>query len=159
MIIGNPPEKQIIINVAEPYHPVRIGHFEQALKELNGDPKEIYVQLGDLELVGTKIDSWRGAYKHAAIGYRTERWGYRPKDPFMRKVSDYLREIERAYTETFEGYKGGDYRYGSDTYLFIANWGESTMVSIQSLELRTGFQGADREKVFGIKLNLQECNY
>lgn len=158
MILGNPPEKQIIINVAEPYHPVRIGHFEQALRELNGEPDKMYVQLGILELVGTKIDSWRGAYKHAALGYRTEQAGWDTDNP-MRKVADYLREIERAYTETFEGYKGGDFRYGSDTYLFIANWGESTMVSIQSLELRTGYQGPDHEKVFGIKLNLQEVGY
>lgn len=63
----------------------------------------------------TTVASYRGSYDELALGFR---WTGEP-----RRLAEVLAECERAVGETFEGYKGGDYRMGTDTPVWVANWG------------------------------------
>lgn len=61
---------------------------------------------------GTQFDfgitepfSWRGSYDEVAFSI--------VENPMLKE--DILKNIELAYSETFYGYKGGEYRYGAST--------------------------------------------
>jgi hypothetical protein len=56
--------------------------------------------------------SYRGYYDELAV------------EPMANvRVSDMLHALDRGLTETFEGYKGGDYTYNEDTTLNLAHYG------------------------------------
>ena len=85
---------------------MKLDNFENYLRE-NPD-KEV-------PLYPHACGSWRGVYSEPCI--------------FVKKgetsiLKDWLPFCERLKTETFEGYKGGEYKYSGDEYLHLEeNWG------------------------------------
>lgn len=60
----------------------------------------------------SKPFSWRGRYDEVAFSI----------EGAMNR-EDILKNIELAYTETFFGYKGGEYRYSDHTYVNFEEYG------------------------------------
>lgn len=61
----------------------------------------------------SKPFSWRGSYDEVAFAII--------ESPSTRE--EILKNIELAYTETFYGYKGGEYKYNDFTYIHFENEG------------------------------------
>lgn len=68
----------------------------------------------------TKLDSWRGNYADLAIGYAA----HGPGCIEVPTVADFLSQCRGAIGRMFEGYKGGHYRMGIQTSVWIDNWGD-----------------------------------
>ena len=90
------------------------------------------------------IGSYRGFFSRLAIGYS--------EDVPMVAVSDFLQQLKSAVGKTYEGYKGGQYRMGLDTPLWVANYGrctETILCGVTDLEyavvLRTRRVGVEED--------------
>lgn len=62
------------------------------------------------------LDSWRGSYSELALGYQDD-------EPIT--VNDLLNDCRFSVGKTYEGYKGGEFKMGRQTPVWVANWGES----------------------------------
>jgi hypothetical protein len=89
----------------------------QLIEQLRSLPKDSLIQ----NLCRTH--SYRGYYSDLAL----EDGGG------SRTVEGLLEDLEESLNEVFQGYKGGDFHMGSDTPLWIAEYGR-TGVKIMSLE-------------------------
>lgn len=94
-------------------HTMTLG---QLIDELSTVDSDLPMRFCFGDLVPHTVLSWRGSYDHLAIGYaeRTE-----------PKVCEFLPQLTRALTSTFEGYKGGVYIMHRGTPVWVANWGSS----------------------------------
>jgi hypothetical protein len=87
----------------------------------------------------SKPFSWRGSYDEVAFEI--------VEYPMVKE--QVLEHIELAYTETFNGYKGGDFVYGDNTTVnfeesyFHCSGGEYTLRMIQLIE---GVEKVEQEK-------------
>lgn len=99
---------------------------------------------------GTQFDfgisqpfSWRGAYSEVAFEML--------KQPMTKE--EILANIELAYTETFEGYKGGEYKYNDHTDIHFesdyGSWTDGYYVSswIDSIEQKEECQSQEERLV------------
>jgi hypothetical protein len=78
---------------------------------------ESFPQGTEFEYGVSKPFSWRGVYAEVAFEMLEQ--------PMKRE--EILANIELAYTETFNGYKGGEYRYNDHTDIhFEADYGSYT---------------------------------
>jgi hypothetical protein len=68
-------------------------------------------------MVPTRVNSYRGYYEDLAIGFG---------DVDTPKVAEVLKELRSAIGKTFEGYKGGNYRMGRNSRLWVANYGRTS---------------------------------
>lgn len=73
-----------------------------------------------------RLDSYRGYYSDLAIGYTNDEDGW-----VVGKLRSALTE---AVGSVFEGYKGGDYRMGRETPVWVANYGRSHGVAVVRVE-------------------------
>lgn len=89
------------------------------------------VQFDFCYLVPTTVKSYRGYYDHLAIG-----WSDNGELPSVLEVLNNLRE---AVGEVFVGYKGGEYRMGLHTPVWVANYGETGSAAIDWID-RNGSQ-------------------
>lgn len=72
------------------------------------------------------LDSYRGYYDHLALG-----WSNRPSP----SAADVLSVLRSAVGKTYQGYKGGSYRMGRDTPLWVDNYSECTGTAIVGIEM------------------------
>lgn len=78
----------------------------------------------------TEVGSYRGFYNMPALGHAGAD-GHNESAVNMRgrkdeapKVSDLIAELEKAISgEVYEGWKGGDYTYSGDDFLWVSNPG------------------------------------
>lgn len=65
--------------------------------------------------VPTKLDSYRGYYDQLALDFTQGE---------ENTVGNLLAECKSALGKTFHGYKGGEYRMGADTPIWVADHGQ-----------------------------------
>ena len=91
----------------------------------------------------SKPFSWRGVYAEVAFEMLDQ--------PMSRE--EVLENIKLAYTETFRGYKGGEYRYNESTEIHfetdIASWSDGYYVSkwIDKIERKVEYQSQEDKLV------------
>jgi hypothetical protein len=79
----------------------------------------------------TKVDSWRGVYAEAAIGFTDGEYGA----PYAT-VKMFREELEAAIGgRTHSGWKGGDYSYSRRTPLHVDNRGNCSNTEIERVEV------------------------
>jgi hypothetical protein len=106
-----------------------IGKLERIdSKSQSGDVKRVDYDFGTS--YPTNIDSWRGDYSHAALGYKLSGYDSNKGHHGYIEIDALLEELKSSLDKTYEGWKGGDYRYDEDTPLWIANPGNSGNTAI-----------------------------
>lgn len=80
--------------------------------------------------IPTGFASWRGAYEEIALGYTLT--GYDDRDSKAKdiRLNDFIKMVESAIGETFEGWKGGDFVMSKHTPVWVANPGNSDNTGI-----------------------------
>lgn len=84
--------------------------------------------------------SWRGSYSEVAFDITLGKEQTR---------TEALEKIERAYTDTFRGYKGGEYTYNNYTYVYFeydsSSWTDGVYTSrlISQLENDEEYQSQE----------------
>lgn len=87
--------------------------------------------------------SWRGSYDEVAFSLID----------YERTREEILSNIDRAYSDIFEGYKGGEYRYNNDTNVnFESDYGDYTDLSytiqwIARIEGKEGYKSASEHLI------------
>jgi hypothetical protein len=115
------------------YH-VTLGKM---IETLEGFPHDAVVKLSDDPDAHPRgAISYRGYYSDLA---------FEPSSEFTT-VAEFLGECKQALDSTFEGYKGGDFRMGADTPLWISEYGVSSGRAI------VGARMIDGRAVLEIKL-------
>lgn len=71
----------------------------------------------DTNIRPTGVGSWRGSYRELAIRYDSDSDGM--------TAAEFLDTLRDANGRTFKGYKGGDFKMGKTTPVWVANYGES----------------------------------
>lgn len=81
----------------------------------------------------TKIDSWRGIYDEAAIGFSPGKYG----EPCVT-VQQFRAELQGAIKPgvTYYGWKGGEYHYTKSTPLHVDNRGCYSNTEISRVEVQ-----------------------
>lgn len=93
----------------------------QLIDAMNQAPAHLVVKFDDGSSLGS-LSSYRGYYDHLAL---------EPHDNCPAKtVANCLRRLSNAVGDTFEGYKGGDYRMTRNTPLWCSEWGDASGVMI-----------------------------
>jgi hypothetical protein len=83
--------------------------------ELEKSKPETLVEFIPFRLVPTSVQSWRGVYSEAALGYSAG---------IMKTAGELLANLKSAIDgREFTGWKGGDYTYTENTPLHIDNPG------------------------------------
>jgi hypothetical protein len=82
-------------------------------------------------VVPTTVDSWRGIYCEAALGFEGGDYAS-SENPTVSTLLSNLRESIDPATY-FTGWKGGDYRYNRETPLHIDNPGCCTNTELTSV--------------------------
>lgn len=95
-----------------------LDDLRRALKKVNPDLRVEYAFGG---LMPTGFGSYRGDYGNLALGFR-ELDG-RTK---AMTVAELIEECEEADGQTYQGYKGGDFKMSGNTPVWVANYGDST---------------------------------
>ena len=81
----------------------------------------------------TKVDSWRGSYDEAAIGFSSGQYG----EPCVT-VKQFRAALQIALTPgvTYSGWKGGEYQYTKSTPLHVDNRGCYSNTEISRVEVQ-----------------------
>ena len=98
--------------------PLNLGQFIVALQKVPEDWRDevrIMFRWGRAD-VGS-LCSYRGYYDRLALGF---------DGSGCESVGSLLKKCLATVGETFEGYKGGNYRMGFDTLLHVANYGDTS---------------------------------
>ncbi len=90
---------------------ITIGQLIAALEAAEPDAS-VFFDFGSF--APTDLDSSRGYYEQAALGYREH------LAPTARHLAN---ELRQALALTYHGYKGGEYHYTEDTPLWVDNYG------------------------------------
>lgn len=94
----------------------------EAIEAAHTDKEDFWVRYDFGSLTPTKLMSWRGVYAELALGYEDgKNWP---------KITDVLDELKSGIGKTFEGYKGGDFKMGRGTPVWVANYGDSGNTAI-----------------------------
>lgn len=109
------------------YH-VTLGQMTAFCADAPADADAVF-DTGDY--VGTEA-SYRGHYHDVAFEPTTDR----------KSVADLLEACRRAATDTYEGYKGGDYTYDDKTPTWCARYGNtgSAIVGVKMIDGRAVFE-------------------
>jgi hypothetical protein len=105
------------------YH-LTLGEAIELLKAL--DP-EAPIRTEDGLGVGN-VCSYRGYYSDL---------GFKPV-PRKTSVIEVLSDLEAALDQTFEGYKGGDFRIGPETPLWLSPYGDASGDAVMGIVLEDG---------------------
>lgn len=101
------------------YTGLRLGDIIEALEQAPPDAAVVFDFCG---FTPDGIDSWRGVYSDLAIGCG-ERHRHVP-------VRDFLNVLRDADGKVFTGYKGGDYRMGLETPVWVSNYGDADSTAV-----------------------------
>ena len=105
-----------------------IGDVISALEKASG---EAVVRFDFGGTYPTTVDSWRGAYDEAAIGFSSDRYA----DTSVT-VEEVLAELHSAIDgREYGGWKGGSYRYTRDTPLHVDNRGCYSQTDIDRVQV------------------------
>lgn len=99
--------------------PLTLGEL---ITKLEQQPQNNDVYFEFCHLAPTNFASWRGYYKHIALGYQI---AY----PSL-KVSELLDKARSVVGQSYEGYKGGLYIMTTQTPVMVDNWRESTSTGL-----------------------------
>lgn len=104
-----------------------IGEVIDALKKADQTANVYFDFCG---IAPTTVDSWRGIYAEAALGFvDTGRYGDSPT------VASLVSELEKAIDgREFTGWKGGEYRYSRSTPLHVDNPGCCSYTDIERVQ-------------------------
>lgn len=72
-------------------------------------------------MVPTDFQSWRGSYSELALGYGNEPDMDGPEAPSAKELRQRLKDACSRY---HHGYKGGEFKMGPNTEIWVDNWGE-----------------------------------
>lgn len=103
----------------------RLGELISAFAACNPEA-DVYYDFAYLS--PTKPASWRGVYAELALGWASDRGSW-------LKVSEVLAWLREANGHLYEGYKGGTYRMGLSTPVWVDNWGQYSSTAIAGLTL------------------------
>lgn len=92
---------------------MNIGEMLSALKGMDGG-KKVQFTFGE-PCMPSSIHSWRGSYDEAAIGFERS---HIMEDDIT--VKGFIDMIEDAMSRTHYGYKGGEYEFGPNTPVWVA---------------------------------------
>lgn len=95
--------------------PLTLGEIKTQLKKAiakHEDRGKAYVKFSFGNAFPTTFDSYRGNYSQLCLQFEGRSGG--------KYSSEFLKEIENAYTEEFTGWKGGEYRMDSKTEVYVA---------------------------------------
>ena len=113
---------------------LNVGQLMDKLKQM--DPDEA-VKFDFVHFGPTTLESYRGYYEDAALGYEECGRMRRAAQYEYPKVKDLLEHFEQTLGRVFEGWKGGNGRcITRETSLWVANPGETggtIIVDIQKL--------------------------
>lgn len=87
------------------------------------EPRSIYFDFGGLS--PHYFDSYRGYYDHLAICFHDA--------PQCVTAADFLAKLKAADGQVFTGYKGGEFRMGPRTPVWVANHGDCDSTAIVGL--------------------------
>lgn len=89
-------------------------------RELAAAPASNAVLIDRYGAAPAAMASYRGYYDHVAIETSCLR----------TTVGAYLAVVDTALKATFEGYKGGSYEMGTDTPVWVSEWGQCSGVAV-----------------------------
>lgn len=119
-----------------------LGEMILKLESVGDKNKPLFIDLRDLRPLG--LDSWRGSYCELAI--QTESKGSFNSDEVEKEypeygmtiykkisigkenptVQEWIDVLKQALGKTFEGYKGGNFKMGKGTPVWLAEYGDSS---------------------------------
>ena len=102
----------------------------EVLDAIKGVDDELTVLFAFGGVHPTTVDSWRGIYSEAAIGFSPGDYG----DP-RRTVGEFRKELNNALNSSFDGWKGGEYTYERNTPLHVDNRGCYTNTELTRVEV------------------------
>ncbi len=105
-----------------------IGQLVKELEKADID-SAVYIDFGGC--IPTEIDSWRGVYTEAALGWMENSYGVETP-----RVGDLIRELKSSIGKIYIGYKGGENTFNGDTSLHIDNDGKCTHTEIRRVEIK-----------------------
>lgn len=97
-----------------------LGELLLWLENLKDKKKKVFFNFDDAYPLD--LQSWRGSYAEICFDY--ESGGTAPT------VEQVITEVESAIGKTFHGYKGGDFRMGRHTPVWVAHYGQSNDTGI-----------------------------
>lgn len=104
-----------------------IGEVIAALERAPEPDVNVYFDFGGLR--PTTVESWRGIYAEAALGFGES-------GPESATVASLLAELYKAIDgRKYMGWKGGEYRYSKRTPLHIDNQGEYSCTELMDVEV------------------------
>jgi hypothetical protein len=110
---------------------MRIGRLLILLRNCKRDPSPP-VLFDFCRCFPTTVQSWRGVYAEAALGWTNHDFDYDAKET---TVDDLIAELEKAIDgRKFTGWKGGEFSYNEDTEIHVDNPGECTHTEIINVE-------------------------
>lgn len=126
-----------------------IGRLRNALVESSIDPAlPVYID----NWPPSALSSWRGDYAQLAIECTPRdcqetravpgvtSFHYEAACPEIQiktpaTVGEFVKALDLAIDETFEGYKGGHFTMSADTGIWVSEWGEYENVRIVGIEV------------------------
>jgi hypothetical protein len=102
--------------------PITLGELIEQLSKCN---KTAHVYFDFCGLRPTGLGSYRGYYDQLALGWKEEG---------LVTVGDLLAECQSAIGQTYEGYKGGEFKMSKSTPVWAANYGRSDSTAIKKIE-------------------------
>jgi hypothetical protein len=116
--------------------PMTLGEIIKGLEDIANKSREY--EEGDLavrydfcNLKPTHLDSYRGYYDQLALGYSD---GCGEGDT----LKGILKEFKSAVGKEFYGYKGGTYKMGLNTDVYVDNYGDCSGTMITGVEYKDG---------------------
>ena len=103
-----------------------LGNLINGIKQA---PDDADVMFDFAHTIPDGVRSWRGDYSQLAIGWKPQQAGDFPNAKLMSEI------LEMANGNTYEGYKGGDFKMDLSTPIWIDNYGEYTSTAIVGLQL------------------------
>lgn len=112
-----------------------LSQIIRALENANDSEKELTVCFDFGSAIPTNVDSSRGDYSHLALGY--ELTGYDAGERHMAKMMlpDLITLLTAAKSQSFTGWKGGDYAAGKDTPVWVdnpGNWSNTAITGVKN---------------------------
>jgi hypothetical protein len=95
--------------------PLNLGEIKTQLEQAiakHEDKEKAYVRFAFGNAYPTTFDSYRGSYSELCIQFEGGSGG--------KYASEFLKEIENAFTEEFEGWKGCRHQMSSITDVYVA---------------------------------------
>lgn len=80
------------------------------------EQKDKYVEFDFGNIIPDYLMSWRGSYRELAIGYKEDDY-----DAKTVLAKDFLKDLKGAVGKKYYGYKGGEFKMGEGTPVWVAN--------------------------------------